>query len=567
MSNTLNEAVEKAKAFESAFSRREPIAAYSATRQPAHSTSVETALTKLTETISTMVNQYGRRENHPGNNYSRDNYQRENYPRNSYPRNNNSNNNNGNSNRPPIVCFNCGTLEHVMQECDRPRTRPDANRPGPTANNTGRNNPPNEPSTVQNLLNILTAMRTDEEPRKNNRNEGKPIAAYSATRQPAHSTSVETALTKLTETISTMVNQYGRRENHPGNNYSRDNYQRENYPRNSYPRNNNSNNNNGNSNRPPIVCFNCGTPGHVMRECDRPRTRPDANRPGPTANNTGRNNPPNEPSTVQNLLNILTAMRTDEEPRKNNRNEGSSRNTPRRNQQQSFFSIQDEKEELLYYHAKRKPRVERTDPIITRSKKRITNDPETEEVKEVNPEKLDEDMIEEMIQKIPKLGKTNIPKKTKRALPSRRKFVEEEFPQISSLNKAANITYGQLLRAVLNMRQELSKGLQKKKAAVKRKMKTHVSIQDPQKSTALYCDARAHGQPISLIIDSGSSGSVVSLHLLKKLGVKVERPSFINMINVHGESKRAICEITAFPFVVGGLCVPVDVVVTDAHSY
>src|SRR3954462_11446265 len=45
MSNTLDEAVERAKAFKSAFSRREPIAAYSATRQPAHSTSVETALT------------------------------------------------------------------------------------------------------------------------------------------------------------------------------------------------------------------------------------------------------------------------------------------------------------------------------------------------------------------------------------------------------------------------------------------------------------------------------------------------------------------------------------------
>lgn len=70
-----------------------------------------------------------------------------------------------------------------------------------------------------------------------------------------------------------------------------------------------------------------------------------------------------------------------------------------------------------------------------------------------------------------------------------------------------------------------------------------------------------------MIVDSGSSGSVVSSHLLRGLDIKVERPSTINMVNVHGESKRPLGEISDFPFVVGEVEIPVDVVVTDANSY
>ncbi|CAG8759700.1 2525_t:CDS:1, partial [Ambispora leptoticha] len=160
----------------------------------------------------------------------------------------------------------------------------------------------------------------------------------------------------------------------------------------------------------------------------------------------------------------------------------------------------------------------------------------------------------------------------------RKNIVEDELPQISSLvtpysivadvrDKPANITIGQLLQVTASMRQELSRSLQKKRIVSRKKVQANVNIQPTLKSTALYCDAKVYDQVIPLIVDSGSSGSVVTSHLLNDLGIRIERPSVVNMVNIHGESKRAIGEISDFPFNIGGVEIPIDVVVTDAHSY
>src|SRR6185436_13238439 len=114
---------------------------------------------------------------------------------------------------------------------------------------------------------------------------------------------------------------------------------------------------------------------------------------------------------------------------------------------------------------------------------------------------------------------------------------------------------------------ELENSLKKNKILVRKRKSTNISIQSNHQSTALYCNAKVKDMTIPLIINSGSSGSVVSSYLLKKIKIKVERPSPVNMVNVHGESKRAIREILNFPFEVGGYLIPIDVLVTDAHNY
>lgn len=55
--------------------------------------------------------------------------------------------------------------------------------------------------------------------------------------------------------------------------------------------------------------------------------------------------------------------------------------------------------------------------------------------------------------------------------------------------------------------------------------------------------------------------------MLSDLGIKVKRPSMVNMINIHEQSKRAIREILDFPFVIRGVKIPINVVVTNAPSY
>jgi RNase H-like domain found in reverse transcriptase/Reverse transcriptase (RNA-dependent DNA polymerase)/Aspartyl protease/Zinc knuckle len=403
----------------------------------------------------------------------------------------------------------------------------------------------------------------------------------------------EAAINKLTEAVTAMMSQV--------NILQKRETQR--------PVNNNNNNFN-NNNRPRPVCYNCGNVGHILRDCPRPRNRPfnrsnENNLPGNSmatppnniplgnpvqANNnaTQNNNNPEAAQTIQALLATIMSQNGNQGVQYNNNN--GDQDTVER--QDSYFSLH-EYQNTPYYPADRggPSTMAKKDPILTRSKDKGKSKGESQpdypqvvvEFQEnPNPPEvltgdvnMDEAPEKEEINRTEKLK--IIPKPRKITVP-RRKSMEEELPQIASLipkysivadlqNQKANITYGQLLLGAPGMRQDLMKSLQKKKLQTKRKQRTNIGIQPNHKSTALYCDAKVEGKTIPLIVDSGSSGSVVSSLLLQKLGIKVERPSTVNMISVHGESKRAVGEISDFPFEVGSCEIPIDVVVTDARTY
>ncbi|RIB11793.1 hypothetical protein C2G38_2202511 [Gigaspora rosea] len=61
---------------------------------------------------------------------------------------------------------------------------------------------------------------------------------------------------------------------------------------------------------------------------------------------------------------------------------------------------------------------------------------------------------------------------------------------------------------------------------------------DDQYTTSMYCESQFNGEPIILILDSGSSGCVVSARFLKKAGILIDLPSTVMMIGVHVKQKR-----------------------------
>ena len=79
--------------------------------------------------------------------------------------------------------------------------------------------------------------------------------------------------------------------------------------------------------------------------------------------------------------------------------------------------------------------------------------------------------------------------------------------------------------------------------------------------------AQVDGAMIQLILDSGSSGSVISKQFLEKVGRKIDQPSHVNMIGINGEKQKALGEIKSLPIVVQKQLLPVNVIVSEATSY
>ncbi|GBC33781.2 retroviral-like aspartic protease 1 [Rhizophagus irregularis DAOM 181602=DAOM 197198] len=126
----------------------------------------------------------------------------------------------------------------------------------------------------------------------------------------------------------------------------------------------------------------------------------------------------------------------------------------------------------------------------------------------------------------------------------------------------ANITFGQLFQISPKLRNDVGKSLRK---PMTRSAK--FAHQDVQSTTAMYCDAMIKGKRIPLIVDTGAAGSIVTCQLLNDLGIAIDRPSAIVMINVNGEKKRPLGEVLDFLITFGGVTVPINVVVIDTESY
>jgi hypothetical protein len=130
-------------------------------------------------------------------------------------------------------------------------------------------------------------------------------------------------------------------------------------------------------------------------------------------------------------------------------------------------------------------------------------------------------------------------------------------------NTQANITFGQLINIAPSVRAELSKGLRRPKDTET----TANTFGNQTKLTALCCAATVNNIPITLIVDSGASGSVVSKAFLDEHKIHVERASTTIMTGITGSRIKPIGAIDNFPVTVAGLTMPVTVDVTEALSY
>ncbi|KAG9290350.1 hypothetical protein G9A89_007081 [Geosiphon pyriformis] len=85
--------------------------------------------------------------------------------------------------------------------------------------------------------------------------------------------------------------------------------------------------------------------------------------------------------------------------------------------------------------------------------------------------------------------------------------------------------------------------------------------------TAIYMEATINNTPIKLILDNGSTGSIIMLQLVNQLGFKVDHATMSQIITADRSTKLPHSEIDSFPFEINDIVIPTKVLVIDTTQY
>ena len=90
---------------------------------------------------------------------------------------------------------------------------------------------------------------------------------------------------------------------------------------------------------------------------------------------------------------------------------------------------------------------------------------------------------------------------------------------------------------------------------------------EPKAVDAIYCDATIDDHPLYLIVDSGSTSSIISKPFLDILGRNIDEPSTINMVDINGGKKRSLGKVKDLPITIKGTTIPITVDVSESKHY
>ncbi|KAG9288224.1 hypothetical protein G9A89_020530 [Geosiphon pyriformis] len=85
--------------------------------------------------------------------------------------------------------------------------------------------------------------------------------------------------------------------------------------------------------------------------------------------------------------------------------------------------------------------------------------------------------------------------------------------------------------------------------------------------TAMYTEAEVEGKTIRLILNSGSTGSIITYQLIQQLKRNVDRPAQTVIVTANDMKKTPVGEIDNFLFTLDRITIPVKVLVIDAPQY
>ncbi|KAG9299793.1 hypothetical protein G9A89_013153 [Geosiphon pyriformis] len=147
-----------------------------------------------------------------------------------------------------------------------------------------------------------------------------------------------------------------------------------------------------------------------------------------------------------------------------------------------------------------------------------------------------------------KLPKTKVFKNLPKLEPPKIVQKSESYSVVKNLMETpAHITFDQLI-IYPQFRKDLHKSLiPKKKTPKTNKCSRQAGLADNSNVTSLICKAQVAGYFIDLILNSGSSVSVIAKYFLEAIGRKIDKPFTRPITNVHGDKKKSLGIAKAVP--------------------
>src|SRR5438477_9112212 len=76
---------------------------------------------------------------------------------------------------------------------------------------------------------------------------------------------------------------------------------------------------------------------------------------------------------------------------------------------------------------------------------------------------------------------------------------------------------------------------------------TTIGSEDQKAVNAVYCDTYIDNNPIYLIVDTGSTSSIISKSFLNSIERTIDKPLSINMVDINGSKKRSLGKVKNLP--------------------
>ena len=140
------------------------------------------------------------------------------------------------------------------------------------------------------------------------------------------------------------------------------------------------------------------------------------------------------------------------------------------------------------------------------------------------------------------------------------------------MHTRANITFGQLMN-LPPFKNETKKAITPKRKRIPKKDKEKEKENEAHlgkssyRNTPMICKGQIGGWTIDLILDSGSSTSIMSRKFLEHLGRQVTRKSERMITGIHGNKRSSLGIIADIPVHLGDVIISTDMEVIDTQAY